>query len=154
MTNKLMATFLLAMGLLMGSVPLLAHHGAAAYDPSKTVILKGTVTDWVWANPHCWLKLDATSEVVASRPLSKAEVQEVAKAPSKGEMQHWIIEAGNPPEMIHQGFTKTTFKSGDEVTALVMPPKNSAPTGRIRYIVTTDGKVLGNGERFKSDLQE
>jgi Family of unknown function (DUF6152) len=31
-----------------------AHHGAAAFenDPAKRLVLKGVVTQWIWANPH------------------------------------------------------------------------------------------------------
>jgi len=42
------------------STPVLAHHGNAAFDVGKTRELKGTVTEWIWANPHCWLKFDVT----------------------------------------------------------------------------------------------
>ena len=42
----------LAVGVLM-SVPLAAHHGGAAFDVGKKVTLKGTVTQWVYMNPHC-----------------------------------------------------------------------------------------------------
>ena len=40
------------------STPVLAHHGNAAFDVGKTLEMKGTVTEWIWANPHCWLKFD------------------------------------------------------------------------------------------------
>ena len=39
-------------GLSLGAVPLLAHHGAAALDTGKEVVLKGSVTEWIWSNPH------------------------------------------------------------------------------------------------------
>jgi len=38
----------LAAGVLAGPVALRAHHGAALYDESKAVVVKGVVTDWVW----------------------------------------------------------------------------------------------------------
>jgi hypothetical protein len=44
------------------AVPLLAHHGNAAYNYDKKIMVSGTVTEWIWANPHCWLKFDAKSE--------------------------------------------------------------------------------------------
>ena len=48
-----------ALGVLLISVPLAAHHGAAALDTGKEVTLKGTVTEWIWSNPHCFLQFDA-----------------------------------------------------------------------------------------------
>ena len=37
-----------AIGLLL-SVPLAAHHGAAAFDTGKKVTLKGTVKEWIYS---------------------------------------------------------------------------------------------------------
>ena len=59
MRNKFLTIFL---GFLMVSVPLFAHHGAAAYDTSKKITVKATVTEWFWANPHCFLRFDAKDD--------------------------------------------------------------------------------------------
>jgi hypothetical protein len=45
----------MAIGLLIVSVPLFAHHGNAEFNTEKTVTVKGTVTEWFWANPHCFV---------------------------------------------------------------------------------------------------
>ena len=34
-----------------------AHHSNSAFDPDKVVVLKGTVTQWMWTNPHVWICL-------------------------------------------------------------------------------------------------
>ena len=47
---------------LLISAPLLAHHGAAALDTGKEITLKGTVTGWIWSNPHCFLQFDAKDD--------------------------------------------------------------------------------------------
>jgi hypothetical protein len=47
---------------LVGPVPAVAHHGAASFDTSMEVTLKGTVTEWQWFNPHCFLKFDVTGD--------------------------------------------------------------------------------------------
>ena len=52
--------FILA-GLLTLSAPLLAHHGNASVE-NKTVVMKGTVTEWLWTNPHTFLKFDVKDE--------------------------------------------------------------------------------------------
>ena len=62
MKNKFgIISFLIA---LCGAAPavLLAHHGSAIYDESKAVIVKGVVTEWVWANPHCLLEFDVKDD--------------------------------------------------------------------------------------------
>ena len=52
MRNKLSAISLVVVGFLAASVPLSSHHGNASYDSTKTVTVKGTVTDYIWSNPH------------------------------------------------------------------------------------------------------
>jgi len=83
-------------GVLMLSVPLLAHHGSASFDTEKELTLKGTVTEWLWANPHCFLKIDVKDE--------------------SGTVRNWNLEMGNPTDMSVRGFGRRTFKPGDEVT--------------------------------------
>ena len=46
---------------------LLVHHGAAAYDMSKPVVLKDAViTEFVWINPHPLIKADYTTKRATS----------------------------------------------------------------------------------------
>jgi hypothetical protein len=122
MRNKLSAISL-SVALLAVSVPLFAHHGNASYDSSKTVTVKGTVTDYIWANPHVFLKVDAKDE--------------------SGNTLHWIIEAQNPVSQIDAGWSKNTFKAGDEVVLDIIPAKNGQPVGRFR------GRIVINGKTFK-----
>ena len=44
MRKMFLAVSIAAVGILLVSVPLVAHHGAAALDTGKEVTLKGTVT--------------------------------------------------------------------------------------------------------------
>jgi Family of unknown function (DUF6152) len=98
---------------------LLAHHGAAIYDESKAVYVKGVVTDWLWANPHCLLEFDVKND--------------------KGETVHWTAEVSNPPDMIARGWSRRMFKVGDEVDIAMIAAKNGEPIGRIAR-VTVNGK--------------
>jgi len=106
------------------SFPLLAHHGNASYDTGKTVTVKGTVTAFIWANPHVFLKVDAKDE--------------------SGSAQHWVIEAENVVTQAGKGWSNSTFKPGDEVSVEVMPAKNGQPIGRFR------GRIVINGQEFKT----
>jgi hypothetical protein len=109
-------------GLLSVSSPVLAHHGTATLDTSKTLALKGNVTEWDWSNPHCLLQFDIKDE--------------------GGQMVHWIAETQNPAEMVSLGWGKDSFKPGDEVTVSLMPVKNGRPYGRIKQIVLPSGKTF------------
>jgi hypothetical protein len=126
MKNKVTIIFLVIVGLFTVSFSLFAHHGNAAYATGTKITVKGTVTEWFWANPHCFLKLDAKDE--------------------KGEVQHWVVEASNPPDMTRQGWAKTSFKAGDEVVVTMMIPKNGAP-GIGRFISGPNSIEL-NGQPF------
>jgi hypothetical protein len=126
--GKLLVWVALGAVLSMLSLPLFAHHGNAAYDYTATKTMKGTVTEWTWANPHCFLWLDTKDE--------------------NGNIAHWVLEASSPVDMRRAGWAATTFKPGDEVTVDVMPAKNGAAVGRIRRVVLPDGKVLVSAGRF------
>jgi len=119
---------ILSLGLAVSifSSPVVAHHGGAAYDADKRVTVKGTVTDWLWSNPHCILQLDATDD--------------------GGQVVHWVTETENPSTMIRSGWTKDAFKVGDEISVILVPPKNGGRVGRIVEVTLPDGrKLLGKG---------
>ena len=97
-----------------------AHHGSASFDTDKELTLKGTVTEWLWANPHCFLKVDAKDDT--------------------GEVRTWNVEFGNPTDISTQGYRRNTFKPGDQVTVVVQPVKSDAPVGRVRSVTLADGK--------------
>jgi hypothetical protein len=118
------AVSLLAVAVVLSSVtiPLFAHHGTSVFDTSKTLTLKGRVSEWDWSNPHCLLQFDVKSE--------------------GGEVVHWIAETQNPANMVYVGWGKGSFKPGDEVTVTLMPAKNGRPFGRIKEVVLPTGKTL------------
>src|ERR1051326_2163906 len=124
MRKILAGTFAAAFGLLMSSVSALAHHGTANFenDPAKRVTLKGTVVEWVWANPHCFLQFDAKDQ--------------------EGKMVRWVVETSNPPDMVTRGWSIRRFKAGDEVTVPVRPVKNGKPSGSVVQVVLANGRVL------------
>src|ERR1700748_2915666 len=104
---------------------LLAHHGAASFDTTRELTLKGPVTEWIWANPHCFLKFDAKDDT--------------------GSVRNWAVEVSNPTDMTARGWARTSFKAGDEVTVTLQPVKGGAPVGRLRSVVLPGGQTLGTG---------
>jgi len=107
------------------SVPVAAHHGGASFDVGKEVTLKGTVTEWVWSNPHCFLKIDVKD--------------------ASGAVTGWVVETQNPTTMTQGGWSRRMFTPGDEVTVTLQPYKNGAPIGLVRSVVLPNGRKLGAG---------
>jgi hypothetical protein len=117
---------LLLLGLVViAPASLAAHHGSASFDTSKKVTLAGTVTEWIWANPHCFLKIDAKDDT--------------------GEVRNWSLETQNPVGMTQRGWSRGAFKVGDEVTVVLEAVKNGAPIGRIVSVKLPNGSTLAAG---------
>ena len=130
MKGKFLAAFVLVLAMSMVSLPLVAHHGNAVYDDTKTITLKGTVTQWAWSNPHCILHIDVTDE--------------------SGQVVPWIVETENPTSMFNIGWTKTSMKPGDQVTVTAMQVKNGKPIGRIVDVLLPSGQKLIGKARLNS----
>jgi len=122
--KKFAAIAFVAVGLFALSVPAFAHHGTAAFETSRTITMKATVTDWFWANPHCFVKFDYKND--------------------KGEVEHWVVETSNPPDMMNKGWTIHTLKAGDEITVTVFPVKNNKTVGRLITVKLPGGQTLSN----------
>ena len=122
MKAKLFGVVLAVFGVLVISAPVSAHHGTASFDTTKDLTLKGTVTDWIWANPHCFLKFDAMDET--------------------GTVRNWAVEVSNPTDMTKRGWARSSFKVGDTVTVNLQPVKNGAPIGRLKTVLLPDGSTL------------
>ena len=127
-------------GVLFASAPLPAHHGTGvAYQTDKWITLQGTVTEWIWSNPHCGLLFDVTDD--------------------KGNVEHWGAELGNPHMLSTAGFSKDTVKPGDKVTVIGHPSRSGAPRLEFDHMTLPDGRSLsmknvkGNGERADTDYQ-
>ena len=110
-------------GVVAFSLPLFAHHGAASFDTSKMVTVIGTVTEYVWTNPHVLVKVETKDE--------------------SGAVAHWVVEAWNPVTQAGRGWSKNTFKPGDNVSLEINPAKNGTPVGEVR------GRIVINGKEFK-----
>jgi len=114
--------FAVVVGLLI-QAPLFAHHGSAAFDVGKVVVLDGTVTEWIFSNPHCLLRIEVTD--------------------ANGEKVVWIAEAQAPNVIFPAGYRKNSFTFGDHVKVTVEPAKENRRMGRILETVLADGTILG-----------
>ena len=127
MRNKFLLS-LMALGIVLTlSAPVFAHHGAAAYETSKSVTIAGTVTDFQFVNPHVLISLDA-------------------KDPTTGKMEKWQGELTSPNRLTRAGWTKSTLKPGDQVTIIGGPAKSGSTTMWIRKVMKDGQEVsLGGG---------
>ena len=123
MKRYLWTSLAVAVGLLMVCGPLFAHHGNAAYDAKNPVTLKGTVTEFEWANPHVQIFFDVKDE--------------------KGNVAHWSVETLSPGKLVRCGWAKDSVKAGDSVIITTLPAKTGAPVGFLTKLVFANGKELG-----------
>ena len=57
-------------------------------------------------------------------------------------MRNWAVETQNPTAMTQRGWSRTSFKAGDEVTVTLEPVRNSQPIGRLLTVVLPNGEKL------------
>jgi hypothetical protein len=83
------------------SLNVLAHHGWADFDRSKTVEISGVIVESKYENPHCYVKL-------------------------KGEQDEWVVELSAVPRMKRNGITAEMIKPGTRITLVGHPHKKKA----------------------------
>jgi uncharacterized protein DUF6152 len=121
--KNLQWTGLLAAAMALGIVsPALSHHSHAMFDHTKQVSVSGTVTEFVFRNPHAFLYVDVKGE--------------------NGETMNYWVELSNLTNMIRRGVGQGTFKPGDKVTVNLHPLKDGRPGGSYVTIVAADGKTF------------
>jgi hypothetical protein len=111
---------------LLASIPLFAHHGTnISYDHARPVTLTGTVTEFVWQNPHTQVYFDVKD--------------------AQGKIVHWAGEMNSPGVLSRQeGWTKRTLKAGDQITITVYPAKAGTLVGVVNKIVLSGKTILEN----------
>jgi hypothetical protein len=122
MKNKLLAMLVGAIGFLLVSGPLFAHHGRSNYDMTFTATVKGVVTDFQWVNPHALILVDVTGE--------------------NGKVEKWIAETNSPNTLSRQGWSRNTVKVGDQVTLVGHRVKGGGYYINFSKIVFADGREL------------
>ncbi len=121
-TQRSLLAVAAALTIAMVAVPAFAHHGTAAFDTSKSVTVKGAITEFVFLNPHVQVYFDVKN--------------------AKGETEKWQGELTAPNKLARAGWTKKTLQPGDMVEVTGFRTANGGNTLWIRKLVDSKGESL------------
>ena len=125
MKHKLLAFTIV--GLLVSTSAAVAHHSIAQYEEEDTITITGTVSRFLWTNPHVWIFMDVVDE-------------------QTGEQVQWRVESSSPMGLARRddNWKMNVLEPGQEVTVILHPMKDGTPMGHF-VEVTTNGMVLDAG---------
>jgi hypothetical protein len=116
--------------LLAGGSRVLAHHSfSAEYDSTQKIELDGVITQFVWRNPHSFMKIDV--------------------AEKDGTMKSWALEWGSTGQLAQAQITRTSLKPGDRILVTGEPARDTAAP---RLLITTL-KRPSDGWEWKGRVQ-
>jgi hypothetical protein len=104
------------------SAPLYAHHAESLYDRSKMQSIEGTVTEYLWANPHTNIYLAATE------PDGRSSVA--------------VYEGGSAMAMRRLGSSRTSLAVGDKITVSYYARRDLKSGGQLIAATLPDGRTL------------
>lgn len=102
------------------AVPLSAHHSWPVGNQLVTV--KGTVTEFMWANPHPMINLDVRNK--------------------DGVIEKWQVGGPAINRMESNGWSKTTVKPGDVITGIGYQYSDGQKILKLDKAVLPDGKEI------------
>ncbi len=123
--NTRVSFLAVCIGLLALAPAVLAHHGTANYDTSKTITVKGTVTGFEFVNPHVQIYWEAKGD--------------------SGATEKWQGELTSPNRLTRVGWTKSSIKVGDEISINGYPTKSGSHEIWIQKVVMGSGEELPTG---------
>jgi hypothetical protein len=122
----------MAGGLMLAAVPMLAHHSfSAEYDRSKPISLKGTVTKVEWMNPHARFYVDVKDD--------------------GGKVTNWEFELGSPNGLMRSGWTRNSLKIGEVVSVNGSRAKDGSNLVNASSVAFDDGKKVFSGVSSADD---
>jgi hypothetical protein len=124
-SSKQGQTIRIGLLILLSANSAFAHHSFAMFDMKKEMTITGVVKDFQWTNPHIWID-------VLTKDSSNKEIV-------------YSVECGPTGMSLHSGWTRNSFKAGDQVTIVVHPLRDGAVGGSFVSAVV-NGVRLGNGE--------
>ena len=106
------------------AVQVQAHHSFSMFDQDKKITVEGTLKEFEWTNPHCWLHINVAD-------------------PSTGKSSEWAFEMGSIGQIAAQGWKADSVKAGDKITIEAHPMKDGSHGGQYQ------GAKLADGRSFK-----
>jgi len=110
-----------AVVLALVSLPLAAHH-SWPISRAQLVTVKGTVTEFMWGNPHPMITLEVRTD--------------------DGKMEKWLVGGPAVTRMEANGWTRTTVKPGDVITGIGYQFADGQKIIRLERVVLPDGKEM------------
>jgi hypothetical protein len=114
------------------AAPAAAHHSAARFDMTQTLMVDGVVTRYEWANPHVYIF--------------------VTEANAAGEAIEWEIE-GQPPAMMRRvGWSRETLAVGDAVRLTGARSRNPSSRSLLLTRMQRAERVLYDGPSLRAAM--
>ncbi|MEM7503411.1 MAG: DUF6152 family protein [Pseudomonadota bacterium] len=113
---------------MVGGAPGGPHHSAVAFDQEEVIRVTGTVTRFVWRNPHMAINMEVDD--------------------ADGEPVLWKIEGPGTTVLSRQGFNRQSLNNGDRITVAVHPLKSGRPGGLLQAITLASGETHAMSEDY------
>ena len=104
------------------SVSTSAHHSMAMYDMQKNITVTGIVARIELKNPHSLFYITVTDK--------------------DGKQVEWMLECQPLATLTTYGWSASTMKVGDKITAVGSPARNGKPAMLVRAIQLPDGRTI------------
>jgi hypothetical protein len=119
--NTLFVPAIVILALVSAAAPMSAHHSWPV-SFSQLVTVKGTVTEFMWGNPHPMITLEVRT--------------------NDGVIEKWLVGGPAINRMEANGWTKTTVKPGDVITGIGYQFADGQKIVRLEKAVLADGKEI------------
>ncbi len=111
-------------------MPTYAHHSFAMFDFNNTITFKATVKEFRWTNPHVVLLVEGSP-----KPGTPPET--------------WSMELTSPGNLTRMGWTRRSFKPGDQIELQFNPLRDGKHGGAFK-----EAKQLETGQVFSSSVRD
>ena len=120
MTKTLFVSTIVTLAVVSIVAPLSAHHSWPV--GTQLVTVKGTVTEFMWANPHPMINLDVKNK--------------------DGVIEKWQVGGPAINRMEANGWNKTTVKPGDVITGIGYQFSDGQKILKLDKAILPDGKEI------------